>query len=141
MVRLEIMMIIILNYLFIYLHSSMVRLEIDDIEEPFLICSKFTFQYGQIRNSNPPVRLSLKICIYIPVWLDQKSSFSLSYEVGRRIYIPVWLDQKCWSVLSRRYASKYLHSSMVRLEIITVFVFILNVSHLHSSMVRLEIHF
>ena len=32
----------------------------------------FTFQYGQIRNSVFPFRLSTSYDIYIPVWIDQK---------------------------------------------------------------------
>ena len=55
---------------------------------------RFTFQYGQIRNFTEEEIVDRYIDIYIPVWIDQK----LSYSKG----------------IGRRYAD--LHSSMDRLE-------------------------
>ena len=55
-----------------YLHSSMVRLEIYPLKSLQTLSLKFTFQYGQIRNPEVTVRLSVIVPIYIPVWLDQK---------------------------------------------------------------------
>ena len=46
MVRLEMDMFGIGGIFQANLHSSMVRLEIDEREQPFLMMSRFTFQYG-----------------------------------------------------------------------------------------------
>ena len=54
------------------LHSSMDRLETNKREQKELEKAKFTFQYGQIRNKNTKLTVSLNVIIYIPVWIDQK---------------------------------------------------------------------
>ena len=84
-----------LCFLLLYLHSSMVRLEMPRYFGLCNVSSAFTFQYGQIRN----------ICIYFCIHIK----FS--------IYIPVWLDQKCIRNAKIEPSKSNLHSSMVRLEI------------------------
>ena len=59
----------------IYLHSSMVRLEIELIPSYIERAEAFTFQYGQIRNQICAICFNYKNGIYIPVWLDQKFVF------------------------------------------------------------------
>ena len=78
-----------------YLHSSMVRLEIQNSVVLQLAYGIFTFQYGQIRNP----------------------FLMMSKGLGLNIYIPVWLDQKFLSSYYCIYSFINLHSSMVRLEI------------------------
>ena len=73
----------------------MVRLEINKLESNLLKRAEFTFQYGQIRNSISDILIGITAIIYIPVWLDQKST-----ELYNDNNIQV-----------------HLHSSMVRLEI------------------------
>ena len=95
----------------------MVRLEIPSDETLGYPVYIFTFQYGQIRNSRDFHFCCSILTIYIPVWLDQKStkhhslikklwnlhSSMVRLEIkkaqikiarGGIIYIPVWLDQK-----------------------------------------------
>ena len=130
---------ITMRIVFYDLHSSMVRLETYGDRPSLSPKLKFTFQYGQIRNS---------------------SSF-LTDTGFVDIYIPVWLDQKLVHIVSLHLSMFHLHSSMVRLETIDEVYDINNIpaftfqygqirnqylkienqahySHLHSSMVRLE---
>ena len=74
----------------------MVRLEISMSFLRIFISIKFTFQYGQIRNTS--------FCDFV--------------IYTQKIYIPVWLDQKLFYCTLFSNVRKYLHSSMVRLEII-----------------------
>ena len=99
------------------LHSSMVRLEILMVKEQLYTAAKFTFQYGQIRNTSEYVRDPNMPSIYIPVWLDQKLTLSVFARPRMTIYIPVWLDQKLYLLLLVQHYFVNLHSSMVRLEI------------------------
>ena len=57
----------------------------------------FTFQYGQIRNN----------------WKNYPR------DMLKHIYIPVWLDQKYISIKDISRKTQDLHSSMVRLEIVS----------------------
>ena len=78
------------------LHSSMDRLETDKKDVSISILRKFTFQYGQIRNT-------------FYGWLGNTS---------KKIYIPVWIDQKLQTLLIVKKQCYNLHSSMDRLETI-----------------------
>ena len=60
--------------IYVYLHSSMVRLESLTVDPTTVKIKKFTFQYGQIRKFIALVKSITFIQIYIPVWLDQKES-------------------------------------------------------------------
>ena len=78
----------------------MVRLEILGIAvltAPFLV---FTFQYGQIRND------------------FKRQAYAYIYD----IYIPVWLDQKYVEANEDEDPFSNLHSSMVRLEMVQVYI-------------------
>ena len=91
------------------------------------------------------------LLIYIPVWLDQKDNyfyntancyiqFTFQYGQIRKIfksvilfafnviYIPVWLDQKDIRSKIVPLTAYHLHSSMVRLERLIIFFFIVHLS-------------
>ena len=76
------------------LHSSMVRLEIRKTIQLLDVQTKFTFQYGQIRN--PTVSSSLflyKTFTFQYGQIRNEPYLAINDEVAK-IYIPVWLDQK-----------------------------------------------
>ena len=113
---------------------------------------KFTFQYGQIRNTDTFKVSANKILVYIPVWLDQKPDRQYT-ERERFNEFTFQYGQIRNNIASATIAMirHGLHSSMVRLET-QRFTFqygqirnqkYLQLQHardksLHSSMVRLE---
>ena len=121
------------------LHSSMDRLETRSSRQRKYNRTKFTFQYGQIRNQAHLVIISLilkclhssmdrletivrryylwyRYYVYIPVWIDQKQVLKNSLLASIRVYIPVWIDQKLMNRQVFEQQSQSLHSSMDRLE-------------------------
>ena len=103
------------------LHSSMVRLEIYNSLLELKEATRFTFQYGQIRNGKP-IDLRNQFCEFTFQYGQIRNILELYlYIVYPCIYIPVWLDQKCVYIFRSRPQFHYLHSSMVRLEIISRF--------------------
>ena len=54
------------------LYSSMDRLETIASATIAMIRHAFIFQYGQIRNFYMEISIAWCLCIYIPVWIDQK---------------------------------------------------------------------
>ena len=104
--------ILFVLFLYHYLHSSMVRLEIKTRPSAPCHTRSFTFQYGQIRNFNIVFTYFYIHEIYIPVWLDQKSC---SYLHSSMVRLEIHL---LFEVLL---SFRHLHSSMVRLEIFPFF--------------------
>ena len=83
------------------LHSSMDRLETENIFTCFTLENAFTFQYGQIRNGTFGNQVIDVCLIYIPVWIDQKLGTDNTVAGNfSKIYIPVWIDQKQMCFLS-----------------------------------------
>ena len=64
----------------------MVRLEIRLFATSSFTARKFTFQYGQIRNSGFTVDARSRMTIYIPVWLDQKCRLYRDKSVRRYVF-------------------------------------------------------
>ena len=103
------------NFIYFYLHSTMVRFIIKIISSLFILSVLFTFHYGQIYYSYHISFSAFISEIYIPLWLDllfvrlflikpNRELFTFHYGqiyytnlsekflLVKRIYIPLWLD-------------------------------------------------
>ena len=120
MVRLEIQYHNLQFQTYINLHSSMVRLEICYPIIYYVKCFLFTFQYGQIRNivSQSSVSNLHKFTFQYGQIRNINSKIIQFFIVY--IYIPVWLDQKYQFKKVFQMKGNLLHSSMVRLEIVSI---------------------